>query len=287
MVIIRASVLGYCFGVKRAVEEASKALEVSKGDCDVYTLGPLIHNPLVLQKLEDKGLKVLSEKDIPYIKDDSVVIIRAHGTTPDIVDSLQRRNIKIIDCTCPKVHLSQKRAYKDSSNGYKIIIAGDKNHGEVIGIEGYSCRDCDVIQTSDQASRIELADKNVLIVQTTFSIREFEAISSVLKSRCQKISCELVIYNSICSATMERQKALDELEGKTDGIIVIGGKNSANTLRLYEKACRISPKAILIEDESEIPEDFFNLRTVGLTAGASTPDTVIDRVEEVLNRGYK
>jgi len=277
-------------GVKRAIEAASKALEqysTSEGFLtkNVYTLGPLIHNPIVLKNLEQKGLKVLDSDNINSLEQGSVVIIRAHGTTPDVVKALENKQSQIIDCTCPKVHLSQKRARQSSQEGYSLIIAGDRNHGEVIGIEGYSLTDSVVIQTKEEAKLLDLGPKTVLIAQTTFSPTEFNQICEVLKEKAGSTK-DLIIYNSICSATMERQTALDELKGKTDGIVVIGGKNSANTRRLYEKACLFCSKVVLIEDESEIPEDFYRLESVGITAGASTPDITIERVEQKLLRGF-
>ena len=281
MTIIKARVLGYCVGVKRAIDTAKKALEEYSGQRSVYTLGPLIHNPIVLKNLEDKGLKVLSEKEIPQLEPSSVVIIRAHGTTPKVLEDLESREAMVIDCTCPRVHLSQKRAAESCGNGFDLLIAGDRNHGEVISIEGYSNGNVTVIQSTDEAKALELGEKTAIIAQTTFSPKEFDQICTVLKQKAGNEK-QLVIYNSICSATMERQTALDELEGKTDGIIVIGGRNSANTRRLYEKALKIAPKAVLIEKEDEIPEDFYALGTVGLTAGASTPDIIIEKVEKSL-----
>ncbi len=271
-------------GVKRAVETAVKALEENQKSGlqrTVYTLGPLIHNPTVLHELEQKGLQILDHKDISQLPDNSVVIIRAHGTTPEVMSELMDRGVEIIDCTCPKVLLSQKRAMQSTLEGNNLIIAGDRNHGEVIGIEGHAVFACTVIQNASEAEQITLKENNVLIAQTTFSPSEFAKITQILESK-KTSSQTITVYNSICSATQERQKALDELDGKVEGIVVIGGKNSANTRRLYEKACFFCPKVVLIEDESELPEEFCSLKSVGITAGASTPDVTIRHVEEKL-----
>ena len=285
MTVIRAKILGYCMGVKRAVETASNAL---KENDSVYTLGPLIHNPKVLSSLEKDGLKILNAEsvlsetgDFPPLEK-SVVVIRAHGTTPEVLASLESHGAKVLDATCPRVHLSQRRAAEWAQKGYSVIIAGDRNHGEVTSISAYAEHEkknsvC-VVQNAMEAEKLSVEKNTILIAQTTFSPGEFERITQVLKEK----NPELVVFNSICSATMERQKALAELKGSADGILVIGGKNSANTIRLYETASAICERAALIEDESEIPEDFFALGTVALTAGASTPTATVDSVEKAL-----
>ena len=282
MEIIRARVLGFCFGVRRAVDTAKNAVA---GNADsskkIFTLGPLVHNPVVMDSLRKNGVQVLSGTDFSMVDSSSVVVIRAHGTTPDIIDSLKSKNAEILDATCPKVHLSQKRAAEWSSKGYDVIIAGDKNHGEVLSISSYAKNKCSVIENAQEALSLEVSEKAILIAQTTFSPVEFEKIENILSGK----NSALVVFNSICSATMERQEALAELKGRAQGIIVIGGKNSANTKRLYESALAICPKVILIEDAEEIPSDFFALDTVAVTAGASTPDSTIDRVELFLKNG--
>lgn len=279
MDIILADVMGYCMGVKRAVDSACKALESNISD-DVYTLGPLIHNPLVLRSFEEKGLKILESSKICEVKENSVVVIRAHGTTPLILDRLSAQKVKVIDATCPRVHLSQKRVAEWSSKGYSIVIAGDRNHGEVTSISGYAAGVVHVIQSAEEARNLEVNGNFVLIAQTTFSPVEFEEISRILLER----NPEIKIFNSICTATVERQNALHSMEGKVEGIIVIGGKNSANTRRLYETASGIAGKACLIEKTDEIPSDFYNLGSVGITAGASTPGNVIEEVVAALRQ---
>ncbi|MCI5524356.1 MAG: 4-hydroxy-3-methylbut-2-enyl diphosphate reductase [Spirochaetia bacterium] len=279
MKIIRAKVLGYCMGVRRAVQSAENALAEQNGN-KIFTLGPLIHNPCVLKNLEEKGLKILDEENLYLADSKSTVIIRAHGTTPSVLQTLEISGAKVLDATCPRVHLSQKRAAEYYTKGYSVIIAGDRNHGEVVSISGYARNDVTVIENHDEAEKLELNEKTILIAQTTFSPKEFEKIVEVLKSKNEKI----VVLNSICSATLERQNALKDIAGLAQGILVIGGKNSANTRRLYETACTLFEKVLLIQNESEITEDFFAMESVAITAGASTPDYVIDRVEEFLSR---
>lgn len=276
MKIIRAKVLGFCFGVRRAVETAENAIAYNAGsDRKIFTLGPLVHNPNVMDSLKKRGVQVTGEDSFDSLDSNSVVVIRAHGTTPAVIEKLESHSVTILDATCPKVHLSQKRAREWSEKGYRIVIAGDKNHGEVLSISSYSGNNYVVIENAGQALELVPAEKNVLIAQTTFSPTEFESIKKVLEEN----NTELQVFNSICSATMERQESLLELKGKAEGIIVIGGRNSANTKRLYETAGSICSHVALIEDVSEIPSEFLCMETVALTAGASTPDSVIDKVE--------
>ncbi len=281
MEVIRASVMGFCMGVKRAVDKAEQALDgAAARDGDrVYSLGPLIHNPTVLSDFEARGLSVLSPdgRAFPDLRGASV-IIRAHGTTPQVMEELEKAGAKIIDATCPKVHLSQKRAGEWSSKGYGIVIAGDRNHGEVTSISSFAQGRVFVVQDADEAGQLALPERCVLIAQTTFSPAEFERIRVVLTRKRPGI----VVFNSICSATMERQDALGELAEKVGGIIVVGGKSSANTRRLFERARSLVPLADLIEDASSIQEAFFYLDRVGITAGASTPEAVVRAVEEKL-----
>ncbi len=282
MTVVRAKTLGYCMGVKRAVESAVKTLEENPQK-EVYTLGPLIHNQKVLELLKEKGLKVLDAEKI-NISENSVVIIRAHGTTPSVVEKLTSLNVNVIDSTCPKVHLSQKRTSEYAERGYRIIIAGDRNHGEVTSISSYAedkMAGCVVVvQNAEEAKDVVLWEKNMLIAQTTFSPEEFSKVIDVLKQRDTNIT----VFNSICSATQKRQNALKELKDKADAVLVIGGKNSANTRRLYEIALTICSNVALIEDEKEIPLDFYKFNTVALTAGASTPLSTVEAVEKALLR---
>ena len=289
MEVIRASVMGFCMGVRRAVEKAEQALAEcgpsAGGEGRVCSLGPLIHNPTVLADLERRGLSVLSPDAAPFAGlEGASVVIRAHGTTPQVTAALERAGARVIDATCPKVHLSQKRVREWSGKGYGIVIAGDRNHGEVTGVSSFACAGSrvSVVQDAREAEALVsgkgLPDKAVLIAQTTFSPSEFARISGVLRERIPG----LVVFDSICSATMERQDALVELASRVDGIIVIGGKSSANTRRLYERARSLVPLADLIEDASMIRREFFSLPRVGITAGASTPEAVIRGVEEAL-----
>lgn len=286
MNVIRAEVLGYCMGVERAVRKARDALgglgaEYSR----VFSLGPLIHNPCVLKEFSGMGLSVLSPEDLSLADGGSAVVIRAHGTTPQVMARLKEQGALVVDATCPRVLASQRRAAEWAARGCTVFVAGDRNHGEVTSICAHaasaSALKSDaavVVQDADEARAARVPEKSVLLAQTTFSPSEFETISGLLLEK----NPGLKVFNSICSATLERQKALLNLKGKCDGILVIGGRNSANTLRLAQTAASICGKTALIEDASEIPGDFFTLGTVALTAGASTPESLIEQVQHAL-----
>lgn len=300
MEIIRAKILGFCAGVRRAVLAAEKALEENR-DGQVYTLGPLIHNPVALNKLAQRNLKILVESKIPLLKSDDTVIIRAHGVPPETESDIREKGVNVVNATCPLVTKSQRTAAEYARNGYFIFFAGDKNHGEVVGIEGYArkaaleagkelnfilIKDVDELKAElDSLSKknvLSSESKIVLLSQTTFSIKTFDALQSELKSSFPNAE----IISSICPATHERQDALRELCSLVDGVIVIGGKNSANTNRLFVTAEKLCKKAVLIETPEEISdkirEEFASLKKVGITAGASTPDDTIDAVEQKL-----
>lgn len=286
MEIIRASVLGFCFGVRRAVDLAEKALGEKDGKSKkVYSLGPLIHNESALAELYKKGLEIIEEDKVKSIPVGSVVILRAHGVAPVIINSLEEKKCKIIDATCPRVKASQKMVEKYTCGEDFVIISGDKNHGEMKGIAGYAGSSFVQIQDVEEAERLDFSlfeGKNVILMsQTTYSINEFAKIEELLRSKIKN----LAVMNTICPATNERQTALLELCKKVDGVLVIGGKNSANTKRLYQTAQKYCKNAAHIQSAADIPGDFFRLSSVGITAGASTPDRIIDEVEERLKRG--
>ena len=292
MTIKRAKVLGYCMGVRRAVNSAEKALAENNAG-RVFTLGPLIHNPIALKALSERGLHVLSIDNIESLQKADTVIIRAHGVPPFLERKLREKGCSVINATCPRVVISQKRAAEYVEQGFTVVLAGDKNHGEVTGIAGYAeeasgGKEGFFYLVESKEDTIKLIDsgaleqkKVILLSQTTFSPKEFEAISAELKAA--PVS-SIEIFNTICPATKERQEALTELAKEVDGIVVIGGKESANTKRLFLSAQKLSNNVAFIESADELPERFLGLDTVGITAGASTPDSVIYEVEERLEK---
>ncbi len=282
MKIILADMLGYCMGVRRAVEIAADSLK-NCGSKKVYSFGPLIHNRIALENLAKKGLSVLKDEEISSVEKGSLVVIRAHGVPPAIMEKLSDSGCQILNATCPKVMASQKNAEKYAKLGYTVILAGDSNHGEVAGISGYAGKKFVLVQNKDEAEKMSpLPDdeKAVLLCQTTFSKEEFSQIVEKLSKKIKNLK----VLDTICSATKERQDALKRICPDVDGILVVGGKNSANTKRLLQIAEENCGKAALIETAEEIPEDFFELDSVGITAGASTPNSVIERVVAALKK---
>lgn len=277
------------------MEGAHKAAAHKAGG-RVWTLGPLIHNKTALDMLASEGVQILKDDDFSQIGGEDVVVIRAHGVTPAVKADVTGRSKAVVDATCPRVMLSQKRVADFASRGYTVIIAGDKNHGEVTGIAG--CAEaaatgdsrCVLVgnrgDAEDFVARVQSGDeplpqRAILISQTTISQSEYDAIAEVLSPAI----AGLEVFDTICPATTERQEALADLQGRVDGVLIIGGKNSANTQRLLISAQRYFDKAALIETADEIPPEFFQLERVGLSAGASTPDEVIDGVERRLQAG--
>ena len=289
MKIIRAKVLGFCFGVRRAVELAEQALEatgslsLSKGSTEkVYSLGPLIHNEATLSDLESRGLCTVEESDLQTIPDGATVIIRAHGVAPKVTAALEEKGCNIIDATCPRVKASQKMVERYTNQNDYVIISGDKNHGEMIGIAGFAGRNFIQIQNEQEARTVNIPDSDkinvILMSQTTYSPKEFEKIEAIFRSKFHN----LAVMNTICPATNERQQALLELCKQVEGVLVIGGKTSANTKRLYQTAAENCKHAAHIQSADDIPAEFFKLKTIGITAGASTPDSIITAVEQSL-----
>lgn len=281
MEIIRAEILGFCFGVRRAVEIANKALDENK-EKKVYSLGPLIHNEAALKNLEEKGLLIADENNVFEIEEKSIVIIRAHGVSPSVINQLNEKKCEILDATCPRVKNSQKMVEKYTKQKDFIIFSGDKNHGEVKSIEGYADKNFVLLQNKEEAeffANVAPKDKSILMMsQTTFSTDEFDAMGTVIKAKYSDVQIE----NTICPATKERQDALRKLCQQVEGVLVIGGKNSANTKRLFEIASENCEIAAHIQCAEEIPIEFMNMEKIGLTAGASTPDVIIDDVEKKL-----
>ncbi len=286
--IKRARVLGYCMGVRKAVDAVLSTLNGSSGKA-VSTYGPLIHNPATLCSLKEKGVRVIDpDRELqPQIIPEAPVIIRAHGIAPQKRQELEACNAVIVDATCPRVIASQRRAARYAEKGYTVILAGDRKHGECIGIVGYVRAvpggRCFVVQTAEEAAELDLcaASKAVLLAQTTIKRTEYRAVTDILLKK----NPELVVLDTICPATDERQEALLELIDEVDALLVIGGKTSANTRRLVQTALDRGTPAWLAETADDIPDALYGYETIGLAAGASTPDSSIDAIEAAL-RSY-
>ena len=284
--IVRSSVIGYCMGVKKAVESAINAVK-DYPSSNIYTFGQLIHNPTTLKMLESLNINAIDEKDLngEKIKEGDVIVIRAHGIEPKIISILKEKKINIINSTCPRVVRNRKLAERYAENSL-IILAGDKNHPELIGIKGYVLNKknskCIIVQNAEEASRLENLESNqpiALIPQTTIKEEEFILISNILKKKIKN----LVIFNTICPATRKRQEALKDLFDNVQAILIVGGKNSANTKRLFNTAVMSGLPSFLVENNKDIPTEVRSFNKIGIASGASTPDEVIDEIEKTLH----
>ena len=227
--------MGRCMGVKRAVDLALRAAE-SAGASRVYTLGPLIHNPQAIAELERKGVSVLGEDDLDGRVSGSVVIIRAHGAPPSLMKRLESLGATIVDATCPRVLASQRKARDFHARGYTVVLAGDLNHGEVAGIVGHAPGALVVGNASEAAeiARNIVGDKVALLAQTTIGAKEYAAI----RARLEAAHPSVVVVDSICPATEERQEALAELARSVDAIVVVG-----EGIRRTRSVCTARPSA--------------------------------------------
>jgi 4-hydroxy-3-methylbut-2-enyl diphosphate reductase len=281
MEIVLAESLGFCMGVKRAVDLAYRAIEKADGR-QVVTLGPLIHNSQEIERLQKDGIGVADEDSIP---ENSTVIIRAHGVAPQAFEALKSRGLKIMDGTCPYVHYSQRKALELHEAGYTVVIAGDRNHPEIRGILGCINDEAYVVKTVEEVRGLPNLDRVGTIAQTTISPKKYQAIIDVLRAK----SREMKVCETICDATEENQKAIRELSAEVEMLYVIGGRHSANSNKLVETAREKCPRATLIETAGEINvEDLRGVNRVGVSAGASTPDwmiqSVVERLREIADR---
>jgi len=286
MEIIAAQHRGFCYGVKRAIGMAEECIGKPGR---VHTLGPIIHNPQMVKRLSDEGISVVN--DLSKINDYSTVIIRSHGVGPEVYAEAQAKNLQIIDATCPHVKKAQQAAQQLLSDGYTVVVVGEKRHPEVKSIVEWSGNTALVVETVAEAVNLATYTKIGVVAQTTFGGDVFQAIVDVLQGKCD----ELKVSRTICTATDLRQQSALELASRVNVMIVVGGKNSANTSRLKE-LCRDAGSTVYhIETAEELMIKFFKgVKTVGITAGASTPDYLIEEVfkkvqefDNMLDQGLK
>ena len=268
---------GFCFGVQRAVDTVYEQIE--KGVRPIYTYGPIIHNEVVVQDLEKKGVKVLSSQQELEALEEGTVIIRSHGVGRSIYEILQRKNLQCVDATCPFVRKIHKIVKKESLLGKQIVIIGNDKHPEVEGIKGWCYTKAHVLETTEQAEKFELLESVPLCVvsQTTFNYKKFKDLVEII----DKMKYDRVVVNTICNATEERQTEARRIAGEVDAMIVIGGSHSSNTQKLFEicrKECR-NTYYIQTVDDLDL-EVLRSTGLIGITAGASTPKKIIEEVQK-------
>jgi len=279
--IIISKHAGFCFGVERAI---NTALETIKNEEIVYSYGPLVHNQQVVDYLKDKG--IITVDSIEDLKDKEVgaVIIRSHGLPKHTIEEIEKLGFKIVDCTCPFVKSVHKKVSEYSDKGYNISIIGDKDHPEVIGINGWCNNEAYIVNTVEDANNLEFMDKVCIVSQTTNNIDKFTEISKIVENKAN----EAIIFNTICNATRLRQESAVELAKEVDAMIVLGGKNSSNTKKLADVSRVYNKNVYLIESISEISlQELNKFNKIGITAGASTPDWIIKEAVRVMENFNK
>ncbi len=271
---------GFCFGVKRAIDMVYE--EAAKGG-KVYTLGPVIHNEQVVSDLESKGVKVVDNIESLDAGQDTTVIIRSHGVPEEIINRLKEKNIRIVDATCPfvsKIHHIVKEKYNE---GYHIVVIGNAKHPEVEGVCGWCGNSADVIGSVEEAGKYSnYKDKKLCVVsQTTFNYKKFQDIVDILVKK----SYDIVVMNTICNATEERQTEAGTIARQSDAMLVIGGKHSSNTQKLFEICKGACPDTYFIQTLDDLDlKKLQSFRSVGITAGASTPNNIIKEVQSYVRK---
>ena len=278
MKVIKAKTAGFCFGVKRAVDTVYEQLDKKKDGERIYTYGPIIHNEEVIKDMEAKGVEVLrSEEELEKLQG-GTVIIRSHGVEKRIYDILDEKHVKIVDATCPFVKKIHNIVQKQNREGRYIVIIGNPEHPEVRGIKGWAGEEACVIQDRADAEKFSVdANKKICIVsQTTFNYNKFKDLVEIISEKSYDVS----VLNTICNATKERQTEAQSIAETVDAMIVIGDKHSSNTQKLFEICHGACNNTYYIQTLDDLDlNQLGSVETVGITAGASTPNNIIEEVQ--------
>ncbi|HEH3909726.1 TPA: 4-hydroxy-3-methylbut-2-enyl diphosphate reductase [Campylobacter jejuni] len=267
MIIELAKNYGFCFGVKRAIKKAEQIK-------DAATIGPLIHNNEEISRLQ-KNFNVKTLENIQALSNEKKAIIRTHGITKQDLEELRKKDIEIFDATCPFVTKPQQICEQMSKKGYEVVIFGDENHPEVKGVKSYVSTKAYVVLDKKELQNIKLPNKIAVVSQTTKKPEHFMEIVNFLILKTKEVR----VFNTICDATFKNQDAIKELSLKSDVMVVVGGKNSANTKQLFLIAKTNCEDSYLIETEEELKKEWFlDKKYCGISAGASTPDWIIQKV---------
>ncbi|HXH69124.1 MAG TPA: 4-hydroxy-3-methylbut-2-enyl diphosphate reductase, partial [Pyrinomonadaceae bacterium] len=271
MQVLLADEYGFCFGVERAVEMVEEALE--EGDT-VRALGPLIHNDQEMSRLATQGVRTISEP--VQIRRGETAVIRAHGVTPQVESELRAKASKVVDATCPFVTKVQKLASRAAAQDRHVIVVGNPEHPEMIGVFGYAPQHSFVVNNAEEVAALPRLRNPLVVSQTTIKLQNFLDVAEAVKG---KTDDEVQIVNTICSATRDRQDAARALAGEVDAFYIIGGRHSSNSRKLVAVCKEQCEKSFLIETEDEInEEDLRGVERVGVTAGASTPKWLIEKI---------
>ncbi len=271
-----ARTAGFCWGVRRTVDKVLEVADQRRGP--VVTLGPIIHNPQAVARFREKGVGTVNATG--EVADGTTIVVRTHGAVRDELEMAEQRRLQVVDGTCPYVKYPQAMAQRLSREGYHVVIVGDANHAEIKGVVSYAEGPCTVVKPGGSIPEIK-AKKVAVIAQTTCIGADFERVVGALALRHKEVRA----VNTICNDTEERQADARALAREVDAVVVVGGKNSANTRHLAEICREIQPRTWHVETEAELdPRWFEGCRTVGLSAGASTPDWVVEGVAEWLGK---
>ncbi len=282
MEVILAEHAGFCFGVKRAVEQVYEQAATGK---PIYTYGPIIHNEEVVKDLAGKGVQVIeSQEDLMQIKEGTVVI-RSHGVSREICEQITDKGLECVDATCPFVKRIHKIVEKESSEGKRVVIIGNAGHPEVEGIMGWSKTQTTVIGTLEEAQNFpcNTGEELCIVSQTTFNYNKFQDMVEIFKEKGYNGS----VVNTICNATEVRQTEARKIAAKVDVMIVIGGNHSSNTRKLYEICRQECENTYFIQTLDDLHLDLpKSVRLVGITAGASTPNNIIEEVQNYVRINF-
>lgn len=276
--VIRAKKMGFCFGVMEAIRLCESILEdATNQNKRKYILGLLVHNDFVVNTFRKKGFEILEEDEVDLLQEGDILVIRAHGISKEIQERLEKKQLKIYDATCIFVSQIKQKILWAIEQGYDIIFIGDKDHPEVKGITSYA-EEIQIFANLEEFQKIELSSekKYFLSTQTTLNQKKFLELREYIESKYENVH----IFNKICGATQERQKATEELAKEVELILVLGGRKSSNTKKLYEIAKALNPNTYLLEGEEDLEEGWLiGKKKIGLTAGASTPEEIIINIE--------
>jgi len=282
MEVIVAKSAGFCFGVERAVDKVYHQTQMDK---KIYTYGPIIHNEEVVKDLEAKGVSVIENIEELKALKEGTIVIRSHGVSKNVYDTIEKLQLECVDATCPFVKKIHKIVEKESRNGSQIVIIGNAEHPEVVGIKGWCNNDAVVIESVEEAEKFVQTSQNKLCIvsQTTFNYKKFKDLVEIF----QKKGYDVIVANTICNATEERQTEASEIAGRVDVMIVIGGTHSSNTRKLYEickKECENTYFIQTLDDlHLVLPK---SAQLVGITAGASTPNKIIEEVQNYVRINF-
>ena len=277
MEIKLAKTAGFCFGVKRAVDTVYEQAEKAGGP--IYTYGPIVHNEQVVQDLEAKGVQVISDREALEQLTEGTVIIRAHGVGRSIYDLLEQKGITYVDATCPFVKKIHRIVERESTAGREILIAGNPTHPEVEGIKGWCNGPVTVLESLQEAEDFTISPekKLCLVAQTTFNYNKFKDLVEIISKK----GYDICVLNTICSATEERQTEAKQIASEVDAMIVIGGRSSSNTQKLFEICKKECENTYYIQKLVDLDlKTASSIRSVGITAGASTPNKIIEEVQK-------